>query len=246
MISSPSFTSSCEKLSSAASFEQRVAGANGAHVTLEQRQIIGLRLREQQIEKPPTRARRALDQLQIFRAKDHRPQHAEVIREFFHRLAIQREFAFAHRPEHFDFVFALADDFSADKIAALFVPDHLRATDAAERAQGGHEINRFEDVRLALRVVAEQEMETGREIRVQPRVIAKIPEPQMSQMHAKKIIGNETAAKREILDCKQALCIRFNTNKIPAHESPKICLAVVCRLQVVDAFSFGPKQRCHR
>ena len=79
------------------------------------------------------------------------------------------------------------------------MPDHLRAADAAERAQRGHEINRFEDVRLALRVVAEQEMEAGREIRVQPGVIAKIPQPQMSQMHAEKI-GARTACPRVFND----------------------------------------------
>ena len=175
--------------------EQRVAGADGAHVTLEQRQIAGLRLREQQIEKPPPRARRALDQLQILRAKHHRAQHAEIIGQAFDRLAVQRQFAFARRPVHFDFVFALADDVAADEIALLPVPDHLRAADAAERAQRGHEINRFEDVRLALRVVAEQQMEARRKIRVQPRVIAEVPKSQMGQMHAEKI-GARTACPR--------------------------------------------------
>jgi hypothetical protein len=73
---------------------------------------------------------------------------------------------------------------AADEIALLPVPDHLRAADAAERAQRGHEINRFEDVRLALRVVAEQQMEARRKVGVQPRVIAEVPESQMGQMHA--------------------------------------------------------------
>ena len=77
--------------------------------------------------------------------------------------------------------------------------DHLRAADAAERAQRGHEINRFEDIRLALRVVAEQQMEAGREIRVQPGVIAEVPQPQMSQMHADKI-GARTACPRVFND----------------------------------------------
>jgi hypothetical protein len=57
------------------------------------------------------------------------------------------------------------------------VPDHLRPADAAKRAQRGHEINRFEDVGLALRVVAEQHMEARGKIGVQSRVIAKIPQP---------------------------------------------------------------------
>ena len=80
---------------------------------------------------------------------------------------------------------ALPDDIAADEIALRAVPDHLRAADAAKGAQRGHEINRFENVRLALRVVAEQQMEAGRKIRVQPRVIAEVSESQMGQMHAK-------------------------------------------------------------
>ena len=92
-------------------------------------------------------------------------------------------------------MFALTGDIAADEITLLAVPDHLRAADTPERAQGSHEINRFEDVRLALRIVAEQQMEAGREIRVQPDVIAKIPQPQMSQMHAEKI-GAWTARPR--------------------------------------------------
>jgi len=164
--------------------------ANGAHITLEQRQIIGSRLREQQIEKPPSRARGALDQLQILRAKNHRAQHAEIIGEFFNGLSVERQIPFACRPIYFNFAFALADDFSADKIAALFVADHLRAADAAERAQRGHEINGFKDVRLALRVVAEQEMEAGREVRIQPRIIAEVTKSQMSQMHTNKMKRN--------------------------------------------------------
>ena len=181
--------------------EQRVAGADGAHVTLEQRQVARLRLRQQQVEEPPPRARGALDQLQIFRAKNHRAQHAEVIRELFHRPAVQRELPFAGDQIHFDFVLALADHVAADEIAFRAVPDHLRAADAAKRAQRGHEINRFENVRLALRIVAQQQMKAGREIHVQPRVIAEVPEPQMGQMHAEKIEAR-TACPRVFL--KQA------------------------------------------
>ena len=88
-----------------------------------------------------------------------------------------------------------ADHGSADEIALLPVPDHLRTADAAERPQRGHEINRFEDVRLALRVVAEQEMEARCKVGVQPRVIAEVPESQMGQMHAEKI-GARTVGPR--------------------------------------------------
>ena len=76
---------------------------------------------------------------------------------------------------------------TADEIALLPVPDHLRAADAAERAQRGHEINRFKDVRLALRVVAEQQVEARRKVGVQPRIIAEVAKSQMGQMHADKM-----------------------------------------------------------
>ena len=72
---------------------------------------------------------------------------------------------------------------NADEIAFRAVPNHLCATDAAKGSQRGHEINRFENVGLALRVVAEQQMEAGRKIHVHPRVIAEVSESQMSQMH---------------------------------------------------------------
>ena len=38
-----------------------------------------MRLREQQINEPPTRARRAFDELQIFGAKHHGAQRAEMM-----------------------------------------------------------------------------------------------------------------------------------------------------------------------
>jgi len=79
---------------------------------------------------------------------------------------------------------ALPHHVAADEITFCAVPDHLRAADAAKGTQRGHEINGFEDVGLALRVVAEEQMEAGRKIHVQPRVVAEVSESQMSQMHA--------------------------------------------------------------
>ena len=76
---------------------------------------------------------------------------------------------------------------AADEITFRPVPNHLRPAHAAKGAQRGHEIDRFENVRLALRVVAEQQVKAGRKIRVQPRVIAEVTESQMSQMHARKM-----------------------------------------------------------
>jgi hypothetical protein len=82
---------------------------------------------------------------------------------------------------------ALPHHIAAHEIAFRAVPDHLRAADTAKGAQRGHEINRFEDVRLALGIVAEQQVEAGREIRVKPRIIAEIAESQVSEMHGDKM-----------------------------------------------------------
>ena len=90
---------------------------------------------------------------------------------------------------------ALPHYIAADEIAFRPVPNHLRATHAAKGTQRGHEINRFEDVRLALRVVTEQQVKAGRKIRIQPRVIAEVTESQMGQMHARKIPATGAAAK---------------------------------------------------
>lgn len=85
----------------------------------------------------------------------------------------------------------------------------MRTANAAERPQRGHEINRFKNVRLALRVVAEQQVEAGRKIRIQPRVIAEVAKSQMDQMHSENI-GARTARPRVFSPFSQP-CIRsFN------------------------------------
>jgi hypothetical protein len=53
----------------------------------------------------------------------------------------------------------------------------------------------FENVGLALGVVAQQQVEARRKVGVQPRVIAEVPESQMGQMHAEKT-GARTACPR--------------------------------------------------
>ena len=66
---------------------------------------------------------------------------------------------------------------AADEVALLPVPDHLRAADAAKGPQRGQQIDRLEHVGFALGVVAEQQVEPRRKIRVQPRVIAEVAKP---------------------------------------------------------------------
>jgi hypothetical protein len=63
------------------------------------------------------------------------------------------------------------------------VTNHLRAADAAKGTERGHEVDGFEDVGFALSVVAEQQVEAGRKIDVEPRVIAEVAKSEMGQMH---------------------------------------------------------------
>ena len=73
--------------------------------------------------------------------------------------------------------------------------DQLRAPHSPKRPQRGQEINGFKNVRLALRVVAQQEVKPGREVGIQPRVIAEVPETKMGQMHAARLAERAAAAE---------------------------------------------------
>ena len=61
-----------------------------------------LRRLEEQIEEASSHPRRAFDEQQIFRAKNHRAQRAEILRKFFHRPSVERQIPFARRPVDFD------------------------------------------------------------------------------------------------------------------------------------------------
>src|SRR5258705_11008080 len=133
-----------------------------------------MRLREQQIQETPPAASGAFDQLQIFGAKDHHSQDAQVIAQLAHRLAIETQAALLSRPIHFDFVLTLTDHPGADKVALLRVSDHLRSADASKRAHRREEINGFEDIGFSLRVVTKQQMKAGGKFCVESRVVAEI------------------------------------------------------------------------
>jgi hypothetical protein len=99
-------------------------------------------------------------------------------------LVVFGQLALGGGPEQFDVMLRLRNDASTDKISFLAMPDHLRAADAAERPQRCQQVNRFENVSFALGVVAEEQVEPRRKIRIHPRVIAEVAKPEMSQMHA--------------------------------------------------------------
>ena len=142
---------------------------------------------QQQVEEPPTHPGGSFDELQVFCAKNHRAQHTQVVGQLSNSAAVQAQLPLGRRPIHFDLVLALADDLGADEIAFLSVSHHLRAAYAAKRAERREQINRFENVRLALSVMAEQQVKTEREMGIQPRVIAEIAKSQMGQMHSEEL-----------------------------------------------------------
>jgi len=80
-------------------------------------------------------------------------------------------------------------DSATGEITLLAVANHLRAPDSAKGAQRGHEVNRLENIGLALGVVSQQEMKTGGKVHVQPRVITEIAQAYSSQMHWQNMQG---------------------------------------------------------
>ena len=164
-------------------FQQCVARTERLRVTLQDRDVRRERLREQQVEETPTPARRAFHELQILGAEDDGAERAEIVREFFHGLAVQGNLSLGHGPIHFDFALALGHDVCADEVALLAVLNHLRAAHAAKRTERGEKVEGFEDVRLALRVVADEDVEARRERHVHPRIIAEVPETQLADVH---------------------------------------------------------------
>ena len=92
-------------------------------------------------------------------------------------------------------MFPLADHLAANEVALLPMTDHLRAAHPAKGAQCGNEINGFENVGLALRIAAQQQVKPGRKIHIQPRVIAEISQAQMGQMHALRMACDGLASE---------------------------------------------------
>jgi len=101
-------------------------------------------------------------------------------------------------------VLALTDYFAPDEISLLAVADHLGSANSPERAQGGDQVNRLENIRFALRIVSQQQVKPGSKICIQPRVIAEVTNSQVSQVHRHSLpqpAGNEhekARAKRDI------------------------------------------------
>jgi hypothetical protein len=134
-----------------------------------------VRLREDQIEIAPAPARGTFDELNVFRAKDHAAEDTQKFGHSANGTAINGEVAFPGRPENLYLVIPGVMGFPTDEKSFLPVAKHLRACDSAKGAQSREQINRFENVGFALCVVAQKEVEAGRELDVEPPVVPKIP-----------------------------------------------------------------------
>lgn len=135
---------------------------------------------QEQIQETASAAGRALDQLEIFGAEDDHSQGSQVIDEAADGLTIQAQFPLGGGPVHFDVAFAGGDDLAADEVGLLGMADHLSAAHATEGAQCGQEVDRLQNVGFALRIVSQQHLEAGSEVHVQPGVVAKIAQAQVS------------------------------------------------------------------
>ena len=141
-------------------------------------------LRQQQIHEPPSTTAGPFHKLQIFRAKNHRAQNSQVIRELAHGLPIKAQAALLGGPVHFDFMLPLPHNRGSDEITFMFVPDHLCIADTAKRAKRREQVNRFEDIGLTLGVISEQHVKPRAELAIEPPVITKIAQPKLAEVHA--------------------------------------------------------------
>ena len=73
----------------------------------------------------------------------------------------------------------LPDSSASDEITSLAVLDQLTSADSAKRTKRRHQINGLENVSLSLRVISRQQMEAGREIDVESRVVSEIAKFEM-------------------------------------------------------------------
>src|SRR5690349_19052507 len=100
-------------------FQQSVARTQSLSISLQQRQICWMRLREQQIQKTSPRARRSFDKLKVFRAKDNHAESSQIIGEFANRLIVQTQLPLGRGPIHLDLMLPLPHDLASNKITLL-------------------------------------------------------------------------------------------------------------------------------
>ena len=170
-------------------FEQRIPGPESLGIAHQQREVAREGLGQEQVQKAPSPLGRSLHQGQVFGAENHRSQDAEIIGQFSDGPFIEREFAFLGRPVGLDLADPLALHRASDKVALGPLPDHLRSAAAAERSQGRQQVDGFQDVGLALGIVAQEDVTAGPELGIQPDVIPEVAQFESGQMHVTRSVG---------------------------------------------------------
>ena len=157
-------------------FEKRVAGAHGTGVTLEQGKVAGDGLGKEEIQKTAATAAGSFHESEVFRAKGNGPKSAKVIGEAFDWLLVECESAFAGGPVDTDIMRACADGAAAYEPSGLAMTHHGCAAYATKGAQGGEQMQCFQNIGFPLGIAAEQEVESGFEVGIQPGVVPEIPQ----------------------------------------------------------------------
>jgi hypothetical protein len=159
-------------------FEQGVAGAQGAHITLEQGQVGGVGLGQKQVEKPASAWGGPFDELQVLGAEYHCAEDAPEIAQASHGLLVEGQAAFGCGPIDPNVMLDVGDHGGIDEVSTLTFPHEVRTAHASEGAESGDKINGLEQVGLALCVVSKQEMKARRKNRIEPRIIPEITQSQ--------------------------------------------------------------------
>ena len=156
--------------------EKRVAGTHGTGVTLEQVKVAGDGLGEEEIQKTAAATAGSFHESEVFRAKGNGPKSAKVIGEAFDWLLVECESAFAGGPVDTDIMRACADGAAAYEPSGLAMTHHGCAAYTTKGAQGGKQMQCFQNIGFPLGIAAEQEVESRFEIGIQPGVVPEIPQ----------------------------------------------------------------------
>ena len=151
-----------------------VAPRERAAIALQRGEIRARAEREHHIEKASPLHRRTRHEHGVARREDHRGERAQRIRHALGLRTVQKNFLAAAEPVEADgdVVRARAFDRRRQMKARLAEGDELRVLRAAQRSQQTQIVDRFEEVRLPLAVLADQRDPRRRQLELRPTKIA--------------------------------------------------------------------------
>jgi hypothetical protein len=165
-------------------FEEGISGLESGEVALEGGEVTGFRLGEEEIEEASSAAGGAFDEEEVFGAEDDGAEFAEEIGHLTDGLAIELDGFFAGGPIQLEFMADLGFEVGAHEVTGGTAADHLGTADAAEGAEGGEEVEGFEDIGFALGIVTDQQVKAWGEGEVQARIIPEVTESEVGDMHS--------------------------------------------------------------